>query len=132
MGTPDTDTFWAFCTWASSVLLGIVAGFGGCFLEMQNVLHANDFLRFALNSVATSLFYAWLGSDIISDAHKDSVYDQESDWATIASVIGFVAWVIALLNLMMSCTAGNNKNGNEDVKTREPDLEQQNFPHHVA
>jgi len=97
----DSDHFAAFCRWFSQGMLGVLAGAAGCYLEVKALFTRENFTKYALNRIASAVFYLWLGFWTIgfADYRETGI---PSGWMI---VVGILSWIVAVGDLMVSCTS---------------------------
>jgi len=121
---PKTDDFWDFCHWLGQGLLGLGVGGFGCFMELRGTLTkvATSFRSFALNRMALTFFYFWLGCYVMGGM---GVVLLGQGWRTVAHITGITAWVVAIGDLMISCTAVGKEQDEPVIgpKLEDPDQE---------
>lgn len=99
---PQTRDFWQGCHWVGQGLLGVIVGACGCYMEVKGSMAsvAKSLARFALNRIALSIFYFWLGCYVMGGS---AVVKSGEMWQMLAHGTGILSWIVAGGDLLVSC-----------------------------
>mmetsp|Transcript_26391 Transcript_26391/g.87508 ORF Transcript_26391/g.87508 Transcript_26391/m.87508 type:complete len:239 (+) Transcript_26391:159-875(+) len=108
---PNVEDFWEFNHWLGQAILGLAVGGFGCYMEVRGTMQsiASSFTSFAMNRIGLFVFYFWLGCYVMGGM---GVVGIGESWRTVAHITGVISWIVAVGDLLISCTAVG----------REPDL----------
>lgn len=112
----DTGDFWKGCHSLSQGILALGLGTGGCYFEVQGAMPAASrrFMHFFINRTGLAVFYFWIGCYVMGGR----VLSGSKTVQVFGHTTGFIAWAVALGDLVVACCFDHGSSEEESLKAR--------------